>query len=769
MKKRVMSLLLMVAVIMYLCPNMLITSVSAMGEYGGNMTGATWCWPFHGYSSTTSAFSKISSSYGYRGTGYNNFHYGMDIGEGNGTAVYAIRSGTVTVADTNPDNAEGRYVVINHNDGYMSVYMHLSSLNVYVGQTVTTSTKIGAVGGSGYGKDGYYAYHLHLGIHYSSSFSFNCNVNPCPSGYTRVGSSMQASAGGYPVGSASISYSLNGIDAPPPAPPTGLVVGVTGTKVAVSWNASQNASYYDVYLIQAPWGWDDIKYSQSVNGAYGYCEFNGVAPGDYAVFIIARPNADSVQSEWKEFSVTVQQPVDLGDNFYSYIIQTNSDLPITYDEDGFVRLRPMFGSISQLWHFIRQSNGSYIISSCKDNKLLEMYFGDTSNNNPAAVCVEDWGGNNQRWFIYSYGNGYILQSAHEPQLNRVLTTQGLTGATGMAVQTCERSNLSSQIFTIYKGDESWQDVYRNLDKSNDFFATISHKDSMLTITYDNAGFVKLQSKDDLDNQVWHFRREQNGSYTITSCKDNKLLEMYFGDTSNNNPAAVCVEDWGGNNQRWFIYFMGDNGYVFQSAHEPQLNRVLTTQGLVGKAGMAVQTCERSNLPSQIFFINKEFIITYNSNGGTGSPLSQTKFCRTPLTLSSTKPTRAGYTFKEWNTKTDGSGKSYASGSSYTSECSVTLYAQWEYIEPHIEASVHKNNISYQVTIEPFNLDSAQIFVAGYNNGKFVGVKTFDKIKSDTVIFSGNFDEFKIFAWDSMTNIKPLCTPKIIPQSEWLIE
>ena len=42
-------------------------------------------------------------------------------------------------------------------------------------------------------------------------------------------------------------------------------------------------------------------------------------------------------------------------------------------------------------------------------------------------------------------------------------------------------------------------------------------------------------------------------------------------------------------------------------------------------------------------------ISYNANGGSGAPGTQTKKYGTSLTLSSTKPTRTGYTFLGWST------------------------------------------------------------------------------------------------------------------------
>lgn len=73
---------------------------------------------------------------------------------------------------------------------------------------------------------------------------------------------------------------------------------------------------------------------------------------------------------------------------------------------------------------------------------------------------------------------------------------------------------------------------------------------------------------------------------------------------------------------------------------------------------------------------KTYSVSYNANGGSGAPSAQTKTYGTDLTLSGTKPSRTGYTFKEWNTQSNGSGTAYAPGAKYTSNAALTLYAVW---------------------------------------------------------------------------------------------
>lgn len=70
-----------------------------------------------------------------------------------------------------------------------------------------------------------------------------------------------------------------------------------------------------------------------------------------------------------------------------------------------------------------------------------------------------------------------------------------------------------------------------------------------------------------------------------------------------------------------------------------------------------------------------YVVEYDANGGSGAPAAQSKTNGTALTLSSTVPTRTGYTFAGWATSADGA-VAYAAGASYETDNDVVLYAQW---------------------------------------------------------------------------------------------
>ena len=99
--------------------------------------------------------------------GYQSNHTGVDLGSGMNTEIYATKSGTVTASSYG--EANGYYLTINHGDGYSSLYAHMVSNEVSVGDYVTQGQVIGHVGLSGWTTGA----HLHFEILYNGS-----NVNP---------------------------------------------------------------------------------------------------------------------------------------------------------------------------------------------------------------------------------------------------------------------------------------------------------------------------------------------------------------------------------------------------------------------------------------------------------------------------------------------------------------------------------------------------------------------------------------------------------------
>ncbi|GAB2581205.1 hypothetical protein GCM10027066_23800 [Dyella jejuensis] len=108
------------------------------------------------------ALARITSNYGQRNNPFGKghvFHRGIDMAAPKGTPVQAVADGTVVKAAT--DRTYGKFVVINHHNGYRTLYAHNSQLLVKVGDRVKVGHPIAKVGSTGRSTGP----HLHFEIH----------------------------------------------------------------------------------------------------------------------------------------------------------------------------------------------------------------------------------------------------------------------------------------------------------------------------------------------------------------------------------------------------------------------------------------------------------------------------------------------------------------------------------------------------------------------------------------------------------------------------
>ncbi|MBW6526331.1 M23 family metallopeptidase [Sphingomonas sp. RHCKR7] len=95
---------------------------------------------------------RISGLFGaqriYRGEP-GSYHGGVDLARGEGTPVVAPADGVVTLAADPPFTLEGRLLILDHGAGLTSAFLHLSRIDVRVGQHVRQGEPIGLVGRTG--------------------------------------------------------------------------------------------------------------------------------------------------------------------------------------------------------------------------------------------------------------------------------------------------------------------------------------------------------------------------------------------------------------------------------------------------------------------------------------------------------------------------------------------------------------------------------------------------------------------------------------------
>jgi LysM repeat protein len=90
-------------------------------------------------------------------------HFGLDISGSLGEGLYAVDAGVIVYAGWN-DWGYGTMVVIDHGNGWQSLYAHMSALNVVCGESVGQGAVIGAIGSSGRSSGA----HLHFELMHTS-------------------------------------------------------------------------------------------------------------------------------------------------------------------------------------------------------------------------------------------------------------------------------------------------------------------------------------------------------------------------------------------------------------------------------------------------------------------------------------------------------------------------------------------------------------------------------------------------------------------------
>lgn len=106
--------------------------------------------PDIGFAFTAPAEGELESGFGYRLHPVDElvrFHYGVDISAEEGEQVYAFAGGRVLLTAESTDY--GKYVQVAHEDGWLSLYAHLSEICVSSGDELTVGQVVGCAGSTG--------------------------------------------------------------------------------------------------------------------------------------------------------------------------------------------------------------------------------------------------------------------------------------------------------------------------------------------------------------------------------------------------------------------------------------------------------------------------------------------------------------------------------------------------------------------------------------------------------------------------------------------
>ena len=127
-----------------------------------------WAWPSGSEGGSVSGYEwRIHPI-----TGERHFHNGLDIaGMGYNAPIYSANNGTVIMLKTTWDF--GNYIVIDHNNGYYTLYAHMNKFypGLEIGDTVLRGQQIGYVGSTGQSTGP----HIHFEVWKECYF---CRINP---------------------------------------------------------------------------------------------------------------------------------------------------------------------------------------------------------------------------------------------------------------------------------------------------------------------------------------------------------------------------------------------------------------------------------------------------------------------------------------------------------------------------------------------------------------------------------------------------------------
>lgn len=302
------------------------------------------------------------------------------------------------------------------------------------------------------------------------------------------------------------------------------------------------------------------------------------------------------------------------------------------------------------------------------------------------------------------------------------------------------------------------------DIGDDFYALISSPHYVGMYFTNESGNISIKKYNGTGNQIWHFSRTPECSYRIMSYADQKCIEV-AGVTEGSN--VQVYENNGSDAQRWYISGTSPN-YTFLSK---RCNYVADIAGY-GNDGDKIHLWTSNNSNNQKFaiekiFLNNPVLVTFETNGGHLSTYSMNAYFETNYgTLPS--PTKSGHTFNGWY---DDNKNLITSSTQVKTIKAHTLYAQWEVATPKIDSVVTKSGTAYTIKTTLSNISTAcEIIAIGYKGGQLVSIQKKTSFELDEPFtLSGDIDEVKVMAWNSLSGLEPQCEAEVIPESEFITE
>lgn len=336
--------------------------------------------------------------------------------------------------------------------------------------------------------------------------------------------------------------------------------------VHISWTkTSADTDFYQYWLIVKNNTTGKEVYGGDAGSTYNVnkntYDIKLATAGSYTISVYSVPyiNKDTRQKS-ATVNVDVVAAKNLGNDFYAYIVNKDTDLYLTNNGSAVVG-KALNGNKEQKWHFVRNSNGTYKIISTSNNYALDVRGTSDVDGTDVIPFETDTGNSNQQFYIFEMYGAYYIRPAFT---TTKMLDMAQSGTHSLSIWGTGADWSPQKFNIIIYGVGTDQPV----DLGNLFTAEIKNiKTGRVVVNGpgdESVGntMVEASSSSNATTRKWTFIRNSNGSYTIASNADSRVIDVVKGiDKDLTNVCIYKSHDVAC--QRWFIYKLGDNKYYFR--------------------------------------------------------------------------------------------------------------------------------------------------------------------------------------------------------------
>ena len=307
---------------------------------------------------------------------------------------------------------------------------------------------------------------------------------------------------------------------------------------------------------------------------------------------------------------------------------------------------------------------------------LDVYCGDALQGTNVQVYLSN-GNNAQKWAIEKNGsNGYRLRpkcsGGGGTPMCLDIENGSIASGTNVRQWAINNSDAQSWLFIPYNPSQPIAEGrYILLYTPNASYELDVSGD---TGSIENNTNIQLWNDGALSQfNSFDFIKLPNGYYKVKHAASGKCLDVTGGLPGYKTNVAVHTDN-DTIAQQWAVVSNGAGYSLISRCNGYALDLPGGTTG----DGKNVEVYPRLGNNNQRWsFVQAEYTVQYDANGGTGAPISQTKYYKTALTLSVGEPVRDGCLFQGWAASASAAVPEYLPGDSYAEDQDVTLYAVWK--------------------------------------------------------------------------------------------